>query len=96
MVLSHLSWDFRLFAAINSATKGASDAVQQAASTSAKSISTASEASTKALAKASESIADAADDAASVQQTIAAAAKRPVVHLVSLMMWLLLLRKLLK
>ncbi|HCP2621152.1 TPA: type III secretion system LEE translocon pore-forming subunit EspB [Escherichia coli] len=63
------------FAAINSATKGASDAVQQAASTSAKSISTASEASTKALAKASESIADAADDAASVQQTIAAAAK---------------------
>ncbi|EET2937313.1 type III secretion system LEE translocon pore-forming subunit EspB [Escherichia coli] len=63
------------FAAINSATKGASDAVQQAASTSAKSISTASEASTKALAKASESIADAADDAVSVQQTIAAAAK---------------------
>ena len=63
------------FAAINSATKGASDAVQQAASTSAKSIGTASEASTKVLAKASESIADAADDAASMQQTIAAAAK---------------------
>lgn len=63
------------FAAINSATKGASDAVQQAASTSAKSIGTASEASTKVLAKASESIADAADDAASMQQTIATAAK---------------------
>ncbi|MEI1607407.1 type III secretion system LEE translocon pore-forming subunit EspB [Escherichia coli] len=63
------------FATISSVTKGASDAVQQAASTSAKSISTASDASTKALAKASESIADAADDAASVQQAIAAAAK---------------------
>ena len=40
-----------------------------------RSIGTASEASTKVLAKASESIADAADDAASMQQTIAAAAK---------------------
>ena len=60
------------FAAINSATKGASDV----ASTSAKSIGTVSEASTKALAKASEGIADAADDAAgAMQQTIATAAK---------------------
>ena len=64
------------FAAINSATKGASDVAQQAASTSAKSIGTVSEASTKALAKASEGIADAADDAAgAMQQTIATAAK---------------------
>ncbi|ENR2164088.1 type III secretion system LEE translocon pore-forming subunit EspB [Shigella sonnei] len=61
------------FAAINSATKGASDVAQQAASTSAKSIGTVSEASTKALAKASEGIAD--DAAGAMQQTIATAAK---------------------
>ncbi|CBG89710.1 type III secretion system LEE translocon pore-forming subunit EspB [Citrobacter rodentium] len=64
------------FAAINSATKGASDVVQKATSASAKSVNTASEVSTKALVKASESIADAADETVgTLQQGIAAATK---------------------
>ncbi|EEW3788671.1 type III secretion system LEE translocon pore-forming subunit EspB [Escherichia coli] len=52
------------FAAINSATKGASDIAQKTASTSSKAIDAASDTATKTLTKATESVADDIADSA--------------------------------
>ncbi|HGU4707226.1 TPA: type III secretion system LEE translocon pore-forming subunit EspB, partial [Escherichia coli] len=68
------------FAAINSATKGASDIAQKTASTSSKAIDAASDAAsdtaTKTLTKATESVADAVEDASSVMQQAMTTATR--------------------
>ncbi|MFV2651656.1 type III secretion system LEE translocon pore-forming subunit EspB [Escherichia coli] len=64
------------FAAINSATKGASDIAQKTASTSSKAIDAASDTATKTLTKATESVADAVEDASSVMQQAMTTATR--------------------